>query len=293
MSSENWKNIYIINKQKEKLFCHCYVTSNDAPNILYIQTPVVSVYGMAKKAYEPLSKYKFNIFAVDLSGIGNSEGDIRNISISKIVEDLDSCIDYIKENFNEKIFLFAGTGLGGILGQYYASYSDKLYGFAQFGVGIYKDLSPMKIPIWFAKSMNLGLKIVNKINPNVCFYMTPPKYYGKNKDQDDDFYKMALLENPNMFLVNINFFITIMDIFLGSDSYIKEQVKSPVLVFQTLSDRYFEAQYFKYYYDKLTCKKRIYTVDDTHNSYYFRSDEFCEQVGLWFLDIMRERKENA
>ncbi len=283
-----WNEISIPNKKGQQLFCRYYFTSIDAPNILYIQTPVTSVGGMTKKAYEPLAKYGFNIFAVDLSGIGQSEGSVNEFTALGIISDLDSCVDYIKENFNGKVFFFGGTGIGGIVGQYYASYSNRLDAFAQYGVGIYEDLSPMGFPLWIAKIGYLIVNLLKKITSNLYFEMKPPKYHGKNKEQDDSFYEMALLENPQMFKTNINWLVAVMEISIGKNSYLKGQPKCPVLVFQTLSDRYFPTDYFKRYYDGLTCRKKLYAIDDIHNSYYFRSDEICEQVAKWFLDNTNE-----
>jgi len=51
-----WNEISIPNKRGQQLFCRNYFTSVDAPNILYIQTPVTSVGGLTKKAYETIQR---------------------------------------------------------------------------------------------------------------------------------------------------------------------------------------------------------------------------------------------
>lgn len=283
-----WREGSIPNRRGQQLFCRHYFTSVEAPNILYIQTPLSSVGGMTKKAYEPLAKYGFNIFAVDLAGIGQSEGCINVFTASGIISDLDSCVDYIKENHGGKLYLYGGTGIGGIVGQYYASYSNRLDAFAQFGAGIYKDLSPMGLPLWLGQLCYGMVKLLRKVAPNLSLKMKPPKYSGKNKEMDDRFYEMALAENPDLFKANMNWLAVLMDIFLSKDSFLQKEPTCPILVFQTLSDRYFPADYFKGYYDSLTHPKRLYTIDDIHNSYYYRSDEICEQVAKWFLDNHKE-----
>lgn len=289
-SPHKWNKIIIPNKKGQQLFCRHYFTSIDAPNILYIQTPLplASVEGFMKNAYEPLSKYGFNIFAVDLAGIGKSEGSVRDFTPDSVISDLDSCVDYIKESYNGKVFLFGGTGIGGVWGQYYASYSDRLDAFAQYGVGIYEDLSPLGLPLWVAKLSYNMLKLISKIAHGLCLDMKPPKYNGKNKEMDDHFYEMASLENPQMFKPNISWMVALFEIFVGKNSYLKDTPKCPVLVFEVLSDRYFPADYFKRHYDRLIVHKKLYSIDDIHNSYYFRADEVCEQVAKWFLDDARE-----
>lgn len=283
-----WNEILIPNKRGEQLFCRHYFTSVEAPNVLYIQTPLGSVEGFTQKAYEPLSKYGFNIFAVDLAGIGKSEGSVHKFTAHGVISDLDSCVDYIKENFKGKLYFYGGTGIGGIWGQYYASYSNRVDAFAQYGVGIYEDFSPMGVPLWAAKLGYVMMKFLSKIAPNLRIKMNPPVYHGKNKVEDDHFYEMALRENPQMFKPNISWILALMEVFMAKDSYLKDAPKCPVLVFQTLSDRYFPADYFKRYYDRLTCRKKLYSIDDIHNSYYYRADEVCEQVARWFLENTKE-----
>lgn len=278
-----WKNILIENQKKQKLFCRHYFKSNESPNILYIQTPITSVSGLIEKAYEPLANYDFNIFAVDLSGIGKSEGVLREFTTKSIISDLDCCVNYIKQNLEGKLFFYAGTGIGGIIGQYYATYSNDIDAFAQYGVGIFQDLSPMRIPLWIAKVGYMMIKLFKKISPNLSIPLNPPKYSGKNKELDDNIYQMMLQDNPKIFHANINWMSTLMEIFIDKDSYLKRQPNCPTLVFQTLSDRYFPASYFEHYFDSLKCDKKIHVINDIHNSYYYRSDECCAQVANWFL----------
>lgn len=278
----NWEDIRINYGNGYSLYCRSLVKSVKAPNIIYIQTPLGSVSGMMRRAFEPLASYEFNIFAIDLSGIGLSSGNIEEFTANRIIEDIDSCLDYIEERYLGKMFLYGGTGIGGIIGQYYASYTDRLSGFAQFGAGIYKDLEPLGTPTWLGKCVRSFLKLVTKLGLNPSCTLNPPSYNGKNKKLDDDFYTEVLKEYPDAFRTHASWLLTLLDILLDEDSYLKSYPKSPVLVFQTLSDRYFKASYFERYYNNLKTDKRIQTVDDIHNSYYYRADEFCHEVAKWF-----------
>lgn len=278
-----WKEIRIPNKKNLLLFCDHYFEDSSAPNILYIQTPIGSVTSL-KRAYEPLAEHHFNVFAVDLSGIGNSEGNVSEFSLENMIDDLDSCVDYISEHYTGPIHLFGGTGTGGILGQYYAGYSRRIASFAQYGVGIYRDVSFFKQPLFIIKSVYFVLRKLAKIVPNISISMSPPKYNGFHKELDDSYYEMLLKENPKLLKLNVNLFVSLLEMFLDKNSALKDLPQCPTLVFETLYDRYFDIDYFRCYFNKLTCKKKLYTIEDVHNSYYFHSDEVCREVALWFQD---------
>ncbi len=112
--------------------------------------------------------------------------------------------------------------------------------------------------------------------------LKPPKYKGKNKDLDDRVYKIALEEKKDLFSANIMWVKALVEMFIAKDSKLKEKLKCPTLVFKLTSDRYFSPEYFDEYYDRLDCEKKLYTIEDIHNSYYYRSEEICLEVTYWF-----------
>ncbi|PKM52113.1 MAG: alpha/beta hydrolase [Firmicutes bacterium HGW-Firmicutes-7] len=284
MAIENtWKEIYIPNKKGTNLFCNHYYNDKDAPNIIYIQTPIGSVKSFLKKAYEPLAQYGFNIFAVDFSGIGKSMGNITDFSRQGTVDDLDCCVEYICERFTGDIHLYAGTGTGGIFGEYYASTTDKIRSFAQYGVGIYGDVSIIRYPKWITKMFYILLKGIAKVMPRLRIFFPLPKYSGYHAELDNTFYEMALQEYPDLFKQDIHLMIALLGMFLDKESALKLLPQCPTLVFETLHDRYFSKEYFRKYYDILTCEKKLYSINDIHNSYYFHSDEICKEVAKWFI----------
>jgi len=58
----------------------------------------------------------------------------------------------------------------------------------------------------------------------------------------------------------------------------------PTLVFKTLHDRYFRPSFFDSYYSNLNCKKKLIEFNNTHNSYYLYSKDFCKAVYEWFSE---------
>lgn len=277
-----WTETAIANRYGEKMYCRCFFNGFNAANILYLQTPLVSVSGMLQTVYEPLATQDFNVYAIDLAGIGKSTGNISDFSLDKMVSDIDCAIDYIRSKSNAPIFLYASTGIGGICGQYFVSQSNRVAAFAQFGVGIFRDLSPMKFPLAIAQIGYKLVKLFAPITPNLSVKLMPPKYVGKDKEIDDGFYQSIIKEYPNFFSANIKWVSAFMEMFLSPSSSLKMFPQCPTLVIKTLHDRYFPAIYFDKYYDSLTCKKKLYTIDGIHNSYYFNSNEICKKVVEWF-----------
>jgi len=277
-----WKELFIRNKKGNILFVDHYHYSDSAPNIVYIQTPVTSVLEY-KMCYEPLSHYGFNIFALDLSGVGRSEGNINEFSIEAMECDIDSCIDYIKDNFSEIIHIYGGTGTGGALAQFYISRKNNITSFAQYGVAIYKDLSHMGMNIGLIKILYPLLKVIRKITPNVSFKLSLPNYNGKNAEIENKYYENFMKTHPGIFNMKVSLLLSYLGMFLEEDSCIQNSVKCPTLVFEALHDRYYPVEYYRNYYNLLTCKKKLYSIDDVHSSFIFHAEEVCSVVADWFF----------
>lgn len=281
-----WTEITIRNQCGENMYCRHFFNDLAAANILYLQTPLVSVSGMLQAVYEPLITHPFNVYAIDLAGIGKSTGNISEFSLDKMVSDINCAIDYINTKSNAPVFIYASTGIGGICGQYFVSGSSRVAGFAQFGVGIFGDLSPMKFPLVIARLCYKLVKLAAQVVPNFSIKLMPPKYTGIGKEKDDNFYQIMLKEYPNLFLANINWVLAFLGMFLGEKSSLQVPPQCPTLVIKTLHDRYFPTAYFDAYFNNLTCKKKLYTIDSVHNSYYFNAKEICEEVAQWFLKVL-------
>lgn len=126
------------------------------------------------------------------------------------------------------------------------------------------------------------LSFLLKHLPNFHITSKPPKYSGYNCIQDNSFYKMMLAKYPHFFKCSTKILNAMLECFVSKDSAIKNGVSVPTLVFKTLHDRYFSIKYFDSYYSSLKCEKKLIEIGDIHNSYYFRSEEFCREVYEWF-----------
>lgn len=277
-----WTETTILNQYREKLYCRCFFAGPTLSNILYLQTPLVSVSGMLQTVYEPFATQNFNVYAIDLSGIGKSTGNISNFSLDMMVSDINCAIDYIRSKSGAPIFLYASTGIGGICGQYFVSQSNRITAFAQFGVGIFRDLSPMKFPLVIAQVGYKLMKFLAPIAPSFSIKLPPPKYMGIGKEIDDDFYQSISKEYPNFFSANINWVLALLEMFVSPKSSLQKPPQCPTLVIKTLHDRFFPPAYFDDYFNSLTCKKKLYTINGVHNSYYYNAKEICVEVSIWF-----------
>lgn len=261
------------------IFCNTYITDASAMNIIVTHTPICSTLEV-QPVYEPLTKYPVNIFAFDFSGTGESGGAEKDFSRESIVNDLNAVVNYIESHYSSNIHLYGNTGIGGMFAQYYVCAADKIKSFAQFACVDYKNTVGVGYPYPGVKVMNWCLKHL----PNFHVTMKPPKYKGYNCEQDNGVYDMLLEWNPKMFRMGTKVINTLLECFVSPDSVIQNGVAVPTLVFKTLHDRYFPREYFDSYFSSLTCKKKLIEIDDVHNSYYLRSEEFCDAVYQWFSE---------
>ncbi len=273
-----WKHIQIPNGDTT-IFCNAYITEKSAMNIIVTHTPIVSTLEV-QAAYVPLAKYGVNIFAFDFSGTGNSGGNEKDFSRTSIVKDLDAVVRYVENNFSSNIHLYGNTGIGGMFAQYYVCSTNKIKSFAQFACVDFKNTAGVGYPYPIVKVMSSLLTLL----PNFHITVKPPKYVGYNDRKDNSFYEMLTRSNPNVFKSSTKIMNTTLECFVSADSAIKNGVTIPTLVFKTLHDRYFSAKYFDSYFSSLTCKKKLIEINDIHNSYYFRSEEFCKAVYEWFAE---------
>lgn len=273
-----WEHILIPN-EKTNIFCNTYITRKSAMNIIVTHTPVISTLDL-QPAYEPLTKYEVNIFAFDFSGSGKSGGYEKDFSISSIVNDLHTVVNYIEKNYSTNIHLYGNAGIGGIFAQAYVCSTNRIKSFAQFACGDYRNTAGVGYPYWCVTIMSWLLKHL----PNFHITMNPPKYNGYHCEQDNAFYRKLLVQNPRLFKSSTKVMNTLLECLISPASPLQNTITVPTFVFKTLHDRYFPKEYFDHYYSNLTCKKKLLEIDDVHNSYYLRCGEFCEAVYNWFLE---------
>jgi len=274
------KNIYIENKLGEKLYVNVLEFHNDAPNIVYIQTPIGSVIDL-KNCYTPLVKHGFNVFAIDLSGIGQSEGKVSAFSIETLKNDLDACVAYIKENYNDVVHMFGGTGTGGVLGQHYITGENEIKSFVQYGLANYKDVSALGNSTMI-KLLYPILPLFQKLAPNMKIKFKPNDFNGKHADKENEWYEQLMRANPKVMDMSISILKTLLDILLSKTSNIKNRPNCPVLVFAPMHDRYFTMNYIQKYYNWLDKPKKMYEIDDSHLSFVWHAEDVCREACRWF-----------
>lgn len=260
------------------IFCNSYITEKSTMNIIVTHTPICTTLAI-QPAYEPLTKYGVNIFAIDFSGSGQSGGKEKDFSIKSVISDLNYVVDYIEENYSSNIHLYGNTGIGGMFAQCYVCSTNRIKSFAQFACVDYKNTSGVGYPYIGVKIMSWVLGYL----PNFHITVKPPKYNGFHCEQDNGFYEMFIKDNPDAFRSSTKVMNAMLQSFVSTDSPIRNGVRIPTLVFKTLHDRYFSKEYFDSYYKTLLCKKKLVEIDDVHNSYYLRCEEFCKEVYEWFF----------
>ena len=276
------KSIHIEKKNENKLYVNILEKSSEAPNVIYIMTPMGDV-SKFKEFYSPLVDYDCNVFAISLSGIGKSEGLMKDFSIDSITDDIDTLVDYIKENYSEDLHIFGATGMGGILAQAYLAKSNLSFSvksFTQTGVAIYGDMSIMSNSRVY-KMLNKVIPFISKIFPELTIKFKVPKFKGINALKETEWYLKFQKENPKALDMHIAFVKTILGIFFNSDSPIRNKISCPTLVIIPKYGRYYYPSYVKRYYELLDNPKRNYTMEDSHLVFVWNSQEICREVSKW------------
>ncbi|MGF7060084.1 alpha/beta fold hydrolase [Brassicibacter mesophilus] len=278
------KEYYLKKKNGNKLYLNILENGKELPNIIFIQTPITSVADL-KDTYLPLSKHGFNVFALDLSGCGKSDGDMREFSLENVNEDITACVDYIISNYNDIIHFYAGHGMGGMLAQYYLSHKRPIASFAQYGVAIPKDLSIAKKPL-LAKASYPFLLIINKLFPrlriNFELIANMKGYNGKNAEKENAWYEEIIRKNTKITQLPIAFITNLFKMFISKKSDLNNKPQCPVLFFAPKHDRYVDFSYFQKYYNWLNEPKQMYIIDDSHLSFVWHAEELCEAACEWF-----------
>lgn len=274
----SWEHIEIPNG-KTSVFCNAHIKSKNAMNIIVTHTPIVTTLEM-QQAYEPFEKYDVNVFAFDFSGTGKSGGNPKNFSRKSVIQDLNTVVTYVENNYSTNIHLYGNTGIGGMFAQQYAATNTRIKSFAQFACVHYKDTAGgMGYPYPIVKVMSAVLGAM----PQFRFPLKPPKYKGYRHEEDNAFYETLTKKHPDIWKANTKVLKALMECFVAEDSSAKNSVIVPTLVFKVLHDRYFTPEYFDRYFQTLTCEKRLVEIKGIHNSYYLDAEEFCRHVYEWFV----------
>ena len=281
MKEIGWRDIYI-SGYSQKVHIFHYRTGANCKNIIVLHTPVTAVKN-CYECFEQLGRiYSFNVFAVDyVPGEGECSGEAQDFTLLNMVANLDAVYEYVRGSYSEDIHLLGYTGAGGIMAQYYLGTGCKFKSFSQFACGIYGDTTPLGVPAAFARSVMGILRFLVKIKPTLSMTFTPPAAKGYHAELDNEFYETILVRDPNFFTLKINSFLRILECMVGKESLLKVPVSCPTLVFKTLHDRYFSANYFDRYYNTLICEKKLVEIDDIHNSYFITPEPFMKEIAAW------------
>jgi len=284
---------YIERTSGGKLFTNCYhQKENEIGNIIFCCTPTISVSEQEiESCYLYFAEYGYNVFAFDFYGTCKSDGFSSDIKPTTIIEDFETVIGHIKTISDSPIFLFGDTGTGGIMGQFYVAHSQQIVAFAQFGQGIYRDISCIfNGPKPIISIAYLIVKVVSSFFPKMQVKLSIPKYNGYNAEKEDKLYAMLEQKKRDFRKIGICLFHTIFWFLYNKNSPLAVPLTTPTLVFNARHDRYFANEYVQRYYKGLRGKKKIIHIDDCHNSYFFQSKKIVIEVDKWFRVILNQEQ---
>lgn len=216
VSAKDVKDSYLVTEGKKNYFKE-FIVSKSAPSIIFIMTPIGSVgEDIAANFLKGLTGNSCNVFALDYLGIGRSEGTAKDISLKNMKKSTLNLINYIKDNYNDNIHFYGGTGAGGIIGQTMVSFPEierSIKSLIQFGVGIYGDTTTMGKTSTL-RSINRILKFFNKIIPGMRIKFKIPPYSGVNAKKEEEWYHNVMSKDPKAFDFKVSLFSTLLGIFL-------------------------------------------------------------------------------
>jgi len=282
--SLNYNNI-TLRVKGFKVNVESVISGDDADNIIFVMTPIGSVSeAYTKIYYDNLAALGFNVFALDLVGIGQSQGMGVDISYLHMKESARTLVDYIRQNYSTPIHFYGGTGMGGIIGQALVSDPDigkDICKFAQFGVASYSDLSIMgSNPLY--KLLYTVLKMVPSKLLNKKMPFQVPKYSGFNAEKENAWYSEMMKKYPGSFDMKLGLLKTLFGLFYERQSPLRKQVQCPTLVLASSYDRYYYKAYVETYYNKLSIDKKIVWFEDSHLVFHWSTDLLAGHVADWF-----------
>ena len=267
--------------EDKKTYVKCLINDHKAPNVIFFMTPIGSVeHDIAIRNYRPLADNGFNVFAVDLPGIGRSSNG--KFTYENIKAEIKSIAEYIQKNFSYSIHLYGGTGTGGIIGQALASDKDLTFftSYSQLGVANHGDLSVIGSS-FILKSVFPLLNIAVKLFPEYRLKFKVPKYNGYNAEKENNWYQSMMKEYPGIFDFPLDVVYTLLWLLISKDSPIINKPYPPTLVMASKYDRYYKKEYINNYYHNLETKKKLHWIDDSHCVFVWGTQELINQVTEW------------
>lgn len=276
-----WRDLYITNNKGRRLFVDSFIAGEAAPSIIYIQTTTCHVKRM-RQCYALLANNGYNVFALDPTGIGQSEGSLRDITIQSFLEDIDSLYNYIAANYTGARYIFGNTGTGGALAQYYVSSRGNVDGFAQFGVAKYGDTSPLHYPTPVVRLLYPIICLGALLFPHICFNEPVPEGIEDTCEKEDRFITEIARLYPDFSKIPLTFIRMYAGIYIRHNSALRQPLTCPTLVFKPKFDRCVPSDYYDTYFYSLHCKKKLVEIENTHTCYLFEAKKVCSSVIEWF-----------
>lgn len=272
-----------INNGKMSNLIRVIKASDNAPNLIFLYTPIASIKNDIILKFIKGFEGKVNLFLVDFNGLGESEGIAKDISLENFEKTFVALIQYIQSKFKGSINLYGGTGTGGIIAQYLMTISQinkNINKFIQYGVAIHNDTSIMGNSTKF-KIMYSLIKFFNLFAPGYRVKFKIPKYSGYNAEKEEAWYKDIQKIKSNAFDFQISLFKLILDIFFMQTEHTQYDFKCPLLIIAPEHDRYYYKDYINRYYSYIKSKKEIHWINGSHISFDWKAEEINTYILKW------------
>ena len=273
-----------------KLHLDVYEYDKEAPTVVFI--PGTAIYAMcyAEMLYK-LGQSGYNVVGLDPRGHGQSEGVRGDYTVSELMNDIESTIDYAIGRFNKKVSLM-GSSQGGILSLYMAARDERLdtvicQNFADLTGDETTQLTRHPRLFKYLRMLiggRAGELIQNAMIPMSAYIdmdSIPVKYFGSIRQ---------FIENDPLAVKNIS--VRALQS-LGHTALDKpiNLITVPVMVFQGDNDSIFPVKYTKDIYDKIACKKKMIVYPNMSHALMSENvDDILPDIIAWLQDIYSMNK---
>lgn len=240
-------------KSGQKIFYRNWKPANTPKAVVVIIHGLNSHSGYFQSFSEQLTRQDFEVYAIDLVGRGNSEGERYYISdFQSVVGDIDQLID-IARNTHPTLSLFLlGHSAGGVFASVYAvQHQDKLK-------GLISESFAFQVPApGFVLSI---LKFLANFVPH------KPVVQLKNKDFSRDAAIVEEMDSDLLIANEIQPTKTMQQLILAA-AYLKKgmpQIKLPLLILHGTADQATKPEGSKYYYEHVSSPDKALKLYEGH-----------------------------
>lgn len=265
---------------------YLFESSPEDPVVVFV--PGTSVYALLYGEFmSKLSEEGFNVIGFDCRGHGLSEGRRGSYTIEQLVGDTMSVVSYAIERYGDRVAV-AGSSQGGIVAFYTAAADRRLrcavchnllapdepdnYRMTRYPELFRRMIGLMPLMKLLPGELRVPVSLYLDLNAEPCRLMSDPKEFMR----DDPMVVTS---------ISMEALASLTDTPLATPV---EGIEVPIMVIHSELDNIFPEDYVRRVYDRLNCKKKMVSLEDTpHLVLIDFVDDVMPEVVSWLDETLR------